>query len=497
MEALIYCRVSSKEQAETGYSLEQQEQSCRRYIESSGFKLGRIFIEYGESAKTQKRTELQKMLKYIRSDYDHITFIVVWKLDRLSRDVGDYKSLELLFISLGITIHSATESNEFNAAGKLNRNVIAAFAQFENDIKSERTIAGMKLACEKGRWCWKAPIGYIRVIENKHSIMVIDPDEAIYIQKAFDMAETNVYSKKDIQLELIKMGLSDLKKDKLTKMLSNVLYIGKIKVSWFPDLIDAEHEPIITVEQFTKVQDVLLSKRKGGINRSLDNPDFPLNKVVKCSLCGERITGSKSTGGSGIKYAYYHCSSKKKCSVRTPKLELEEKFYILLNEMTLKDNALKATLASIMSEIDGQKKKKKGLIKSIKTKIQIEKNRKDRLLELLLDRTISEDDAKDKMRKIDDKLLSFESQLEINRLENIDAQILLKSFKHFISNFGDLWLNTIDVKLKERIQSIIFPEKVYWDGKEFRTGKTPLFMRISGDLNTKKRDWYPRADSNG
>ncbi|MCD6176604.1 MAG: hypothetical protein J7K29_02070 [Candidatus Cloacimonetes bacterium] len=108
-----------------------------------------------------------------------------------------------------------------------------------------------------------------------------------------------------------------------------------------------------------------------------------------------------------------------------------------------------------------------------------------------MDRDINEEAAKNKMKEIDAKLLSYEAELEINQLKDIEVKILLDSFKHFISNFGDLWLNTTDLKIKERIQSIIFPNKVSWDGEKFRTGKTPLFMRISSDLNTPMLDWYP------
>jgi DNA invertase Pin-like site-specific DNA recombinase len=391
METLIYCRVSSKEQAETGYSLHQQEQASKKFIEKSGFVLGKIFIESGESAKTQDRTELQKMLKYMKSNVGHVTGLVVWKLDRLSRELYDFKSLELRLSKMGIMIHSVTEPNDLNAVGKLSRNMTASFAQFENDQKSERTIAVMQQACKDGRWCWKAPLGYKRVKEKGHSIIAIDTENAIYVQKAFEMAETNTYSKEEIRRELQAMGLPNLKKDKLTKMLNNVLYMGKLKVSWFPNLIDAIHEPIITKSQFYKVQKIMLARRKGGINKSSNNSEFPLKKILRCGLCGERITGSKSTGGGGSKYAYYHCSSKKNCSIRTPKAELEEKFYCLLNDMILRDNALKATIASITSEFDSQKKRQQQLIKQIKGEMQREKQRKNRLLDFMLDGTLGED----------------------------------------------------------------------------------------------------------
>jgi site-specific DNA recombinase len=52
MKAVIYCRVSTKEQAETGYSLEAQTKACRKFAINNDYEVAKIFIERGESAKT-------------------------------------------------------------------------------------------------------------------------------------------------------------------------------------------------------------------------------------------------------------------------------------------------------------------------------------------------------------------------------------------------------------------------------------------------------------
>lgn len=60
MRAIVYCRVSTKEQAEKGYSLEAQEEACRKFAENNGYEVDKVFVEWGESAKTQNQTQLQK-----------------------------------------------------------------------------------------------------------------------------------------------------------------------------------------------------------------------------------------------------------------------------------------------------------------------------------------------------------------------------------------------------------------------------------------------------
>jgi len=173
MNAIIYCRVSTKEQAEKGYSLEGQEKECRKFALDNSFGVDKVFVERGESAKTQDRTQLQNLIKYCIQNKKKLYAIIIWKWDRLARNLSDQMELVKNFSSLGIRVFSATENNEDNATGKLMRNIIGTFAQFENDLKSERTSSGMKQAIQQGRWCWRTPIGYIRFRDdkNKSSIM--------------------------------------------------------------------------------------------------------------------------------------------------------------------------------------------------------------------------------------------------------------------------------------------------------------------------------------
>src|SRR5688500_16811469 len=111
MQAIIYCRVSSKEQVK-GYSLEGQEKDCRKFACDKGYAINKVFIEKGESAKTQDRTELQRLIKYCVENKKTLSFVIIWKYDRLARNLTDQTELIKNFSSLGIRILSATENNE-------------------------------------------------------------------------------------------------------------------------------------------------------------------------------------------------------------------------------------------------------------------------------------------------------------------------------------------------------------------------------------------------
>ena len=85
-DAVIYCRVSTEDQVK-GYSLESQERECRKFALDNHYAIGKVFIERGESAKTQDRTELQKLIKYTIQNKKRIAVLIIWKLNRLARNL--------------------------------------------------------------------------------------------------------------------------------------------------------------------------------------------------------------------------------------------------------------------------------------------------------------------------------------------------------------------------------------------------------------------------
>src|SRR6188474_2337981 len=94
--AVIYCRVSTKEQVEEGNSLVTQEKLCREYALKHGYEIVHAFIEQGESAKTAERPELQKLLSFCAFRKNGIQALITYKIDRISRNTDDYSHLRIL-----------------------------------------------------------------------------------------------------------------------------------------------------------------------------------------------------------------------------------------------------------------------------------------------------------------------------------------------------------------------------------------------------------------
>ena len=144
--AIIYTRVSTKNQAEEGYSLAGQEKDCKIFAEMNNYSVSKVFVEKGESAKTQDRTELQNLMKFCVANKKNIDAIIIWKIDRLTRDIKDFYRLQEFFTKLNIRVLFARENNGDSATDRLTRNLMGVLAQYENDQKAERVTNGMKTA---------------------------------------------------------------------------------------------------------------------------------------------------------------------------------------------------------------------------------------------------------------------------------------------------------------------------------------------------------------
>ena len=105
-KCVIYTRVSTTEQANQGYSLQRQKKECLEFAKKNGYEVVEVFEERGESAKTTDRTELKSMMEFCtQPEKKDIKALILWKIDRLARNMEDYYFLNDFFNKLGITTY--------------------------------------------------------------------------------------------------------------------------------------------------------------------------------------------------------------------------------------------------------------------------------------------------------------------------------------------------------------------------------------------------------
>lgn len=483
--AIVYCRVSTTEQAQFGYSLSMQEKVCREYAEKNGYKVLCAFIEEGESAKTTQRTQLQKLLRYATENRSKIKVLIVYKVDRLSRDTYDFGDLVRALHDIGIEIKSATEIFDDTPVGKFVKNFLASVAQLDNDVRSERTSSGMRDAVKEGRWCWRAPIGYQNARDALNKATLIPSEDAPFIQEAFQLAETGLYKQIHIAKELKKKGFRRASANLVNRILRNPLYAGIIRVDWFPEDIKALHQPLISREIFDKVQLLLDGKRPFITPRIYNNPNFPLRNFVRCPKCDEKLTAGWSTGRNKKRYAYYHCRSGK-CAVNVKKNALEGRFIEYLKLVQPKQDVLalfKAITLDVWERIRADEVKERN---RIETELVAFTKERDRIEELKINKVF--DDVTYQRRsaeligRIDQKQAEFKDT-KIELCDDIEGCLEYCGF--FVSNVSNLWQDA-GLDLKQRFQTIVFPDKIYFDGEKFGNTRTALIFKQLQQMQTQK-----------
>src|SRR3989344_395170 len=301
--AIIYCRVSSKDQLE-GTSLETQERLAKEYAGKQGLKVLRVFVERGESAKTANRTEFNKALAFCADKKNKVSFFIVYKIDRFARNQDDHVSVRAFLKRSGVELRSVSEPIDETPIGRAMEGVLSVFAEFDNNVRTERTKGGMLERVKQGIWVWPEPLGYYR--PHKGANITPEPSVAPLIRLGFEEYAKGTYTYKNLAEFLADRGLKTRSGKRpynqlIEKIVKNPVYCGSINI-WGEH--EGKFEPIVSKELFYKCQEGY--KKSAHIApRYANNPLFPLRGSV-CALCHSSITGSSSTGRHGQKYPYYH-----------------------------------------------------------------------------------------------------------------------------------------------------------------------------------------------
>ena len=176
MIAIGYIRVSKIEENQQGVSLDAQERNINIYCQLNNLILQSILRDEGESGKDLKREGVRQLIQLVEEK--KIQAVIVYKLDRLSRRVIDTLNLIEKFEEHGVSFHSITEKIDTTTAiGRFFVTVLAAIAQIERDLISERTKAALQFKKLRGDRVGGVPYGYKAIGKIRKSKIIKDEDE--------------------------------------------------------------------------------------------------------------------------------------------------------------------------------------------------------------------------------------------------------------------------------------------------------------------------------
>lgn len=187
-KAALYVRVSTRYQAADGDSLPMQKEELPKYVKYAlGIENYEIFEDAGFSAKNTDRPAFQAMMARIRKG--EFTHLVVWKLDRISRNLLDFASMYAELKKLGVTFISKNEQFDTSSAiGEAMLKIILVFAELERNMTSERVTSIMVNRAQNGLWNGgKIPFGYTYSKETGQ--FSLNPQEVEVILKMYEQYE--------------------------------------------------------------------------------------------------------------------------------------------------------------------------------------------------------------------------------------------------------------------------------------------------------------------
>lgn len=499
MQTIAYIRVSTEEQV-FGTSLESQEQACIEFAKKNGLNLPKenIYREEGESAKMLDRTQLQKMLAYVKNNKNKIDYCIVWKVDRLARRSEYHHAIKAILLKYGVKLKSVTEPIDESPMGSLMEGVLAAFAQFDNDIRTTRTVTGMRARTMQGGWPHRATYGY-RNVKSPTGISTVEPDDnAQRVVKLLETFATGAYSLNQAVEVARKLGIKSSLTGKpytwqgVKCILENPLYAGFIYSS-FTDgaYIKAIHKPLIKPSTHYRIKAVIEGKNPKNSKHAKD--DWPLRGgFLKCAHCSRSLTGGAPKGRTKH-YPRYSCpqcrlSDEVKATSKS-RDEVHADFQSLLARIKPRDEVARAFREIVLRKWNNEFKDALSTSKRIDDDIAQLQLKKSRVIDLFIEDKLTNETKEQKLAEIQNSI----SDLELQRIdagsEVTNKELVVDNAITLLTNADQYW-NLGNLEVRKGLQDLIFPEGLQYSFAEgfgtVKLSETHLLIEkvtTNGDLN--------------
>lgn len=331
MRAVGYTRVSTKMQADDGYSLDGQEREIRARCSANGWEFAELYVESGRSGKSIiGRPELQRLL--VAAGRHEFDAVVVLSQDRLGRSTIDLLNIEQELRRLGITLLMIRDAVDTSTPqGRAFFTVRASMAQLERDLISERTKDGYREKASQGYILGRVPIGYRR---TEAGDVEVDPVAGPLVREAFLRYATGNYTALQVAEWLNTTGLRSLDgnlfdRHTVSKMLRNPTYIGQVvyrrRSEGNRHVVNGKHAALVDAALWTDVQ------RAAEENQSSKQPRhpfkrirYPLSGVAFCGHDDAPMVGSVSAGGSYMRCSTTQRLGRDSCKQRMVRTEVYE-----------------------------------------------------------------------------------------------------------------------------------------------------------------------------
>ena len=470
----LYIRVSTDEQAVKGYSQRDQEERLRKYCEINSMHVRKVVFE-DHSAKTFNRPEWTKLLAELKKRNTKTDLVLFTKWDRFSRNAGDAYQMISTLRRFGVEPQAIEQPLDLSVPeNKMMLAFYLAAPEVENDRRALNIIRGMRRARREGRWMGSAPLGYMnKITEAGKKYIAPQAKQAEIMNWVFHELVNGPLAADQVRKEANKRGLK-CGRTNFWSTIRNPVYCGKIFIHKYKDeeacLVQGQHDPIISEALFYEVQDVLNgNKRKERPNtKVVSNENLPLRGYLACPKCGRALTGSASKGRYNL-YYYYHCVSS--CGFRQRADNANDLFIEELKKFVPHPAIVDLSKVIIKQVYQTQFKQRRIDREQITNEIDKLNAKLSKARELLLTDAIDAGDYKEIKIECESKLARLEAQLTEqpnNTAESANIDKLLDKAINTLIRIDIIYKNGT-VSDKREIIGSIYPEKICFDGSQYRT----------------------------
>ncbi|MFR0659602.1 recombinase family protein [Clostridium perfringens] len=498
----IYCRVSTEEQSENGYSIDEQERLLEEWCKKMGYVIYKCYSDRGISGKNIKdRPALKELLSDAKAG--KFDMVISWKINRVSRKLEDVLKIVNLLEKNNITFKSYSEPFETDTpAGRMQFQMMALIGEFERGTIAQNVKMGMIAKAKSGNWCGGRVLGYDLVPNNSpeeekkgKNKLKINEKEAEIVRFIF-----NEYSKgkgyKAITNQINKLGYktkkgNDFSVGSIRDILTNPVYIGEIRYNvrqnWSekrrrninpnPIRVKGKHEAIIDRELWDKVQ-LILESKKGKPSRIYDG-EYPLTGILRCPKCGAGMVISRTTNtladGSKKRIAYYCCGNWKNkgtsvCNSNTIRVDKANEYvFKKIEELVSNEAMIKAVVKNINKERKDKVKPAKRLLGDIDKELEKLDKRKRKIFEAYEDDILTKEEFQTRKNELNEKIRILEEEKKplLNTIsEEVSEEIPYEFIKDILMNFSKILNSSVSREQQKKLLHMIISEITMNESRE-------------------------------
>lgn len=451
IKAVIYARVSSKDQEREGFSIPAQIKLLTQYAEQSGFEIVRVFEEV-ETAKVTGRPTFAEMLAFLKNPKNNCKVILVEKTDRLYRNIKDWVVIDELDIDLHFVKEGEIISRNVHSSKKFLHGIRVLMAKNYVDNLSEEVRKGTREKASQGLYPGGyVPLGYIHDKNTKQ--IFLDPLRAPLIREMFELYADRKLSLRALVKWTRTKGLTMRRSGnyltlaQVERMLKNPFYRGQFY--WAGQLYQGKQEPIVSPVLFERTRLAFESNNRPYQNKR----QFAFSNLMTCAVCGCKIIAEIKKG----RYVYYHCTGMRGgCNlVYVPEPKLVDQFGALIEPLALTQDQA----GQIMGHFQKKNGKEQDQAKNQRRAFSMTLGRIKRWSEQAyidkLEGKITEAQWLNMYRKWENESLELEAQLRALDSTGIQAGLTVNRVLELAQRLPDIWIKR-NAEEKRQIVDLLY-----------------------------------------